>query len=119
MILEIVEAIIAELEEAGITATADTRNVHAPCCFVNVTKLARPTLGDHWEVTVELLAIVRDLGGMNDIQALSTLVDDTIAALEEAGAAIDTIDTNQQATPPGGGTLPAARIMFTVYSDRS
>lgn len=119
MIREATETVIAALEAAGIHATADARNIKAPGCFVTVTQLSRPTLGEAWRLTIEVLAIVRDLGGMADIDALSELVDDVLDVLDEAGAAIETIDTNQQATPPTGGTLPAARLTFTAYFDRS
>lgn len=119
MIRETIETIVATLETAGITATADSRHIDAPCCFVTVTRIDRPTLGDAWRVTGEILAIVRDLGGMADIDAISALVDDTIGALDPRGVDIETIETNQQATPPNGGTLPAARLTYTAYIERT
>lgn len=119
MIDDILDAILDILTTAGIRSTADSRNINAPGCFVTVTRLARPTLGDAWRVTGELLAIGRDLGGKADIEQISDLVDDVLDALEPEGVAIETIETNQQATPPTGGTLPAARLTFTVYSDRT
>ena len=119
MIREVVAAIIAALEAAGIHATADARAIQTPGCFVTVTRLDRPTLGGAWRLTIEVLAIVRDLGGMADIDAMSALVDDVLDALDAEGAEIETIDTNQQATPPTGGTLPAAKLTFTAYFDRS
>ena len=119
MIRDIIDEIVAVLEAAGIRSTADTRNISAPCCFVTVTRLSRPTLGDAWQVTGEILAIARDLGGMADIDSISSLVDDVLEALEPEGVLVETIDTNQQATPPTGGTLPAARLTFSVYTDRT
>lgn len=120
MIREIIESIIEALETAGIHATGDSRNIKAPGCFVTVTRLARPTLAGSWRITAEILAIGRDLGGLDDIDQISALVDDVVDVLADLGAAeIDSIDTNQQATPPTGGTLPAARLVFTLYVDRT
>lgn len=119
MIEQAITAIIEALESAGIRATADNRNIVAPCCFVTVTKLSRPTLGIDWHITGEILAIARDLGGVADIEQISALVDDVLDAIESESVAVHTIETNQQATPPTGGTLPAARLSFSIYSDRS
>ena len=118
MIREIINAVIAALEAAGLHATADARNIQAPGCFVTVTRLTKPTLGDAWNITGDVLAIARDLGGMADIDNISELVDDVIDALAPIGVEFESIDTNQQATPPSGGTLPAARLTFSVYAER-
>lgn len=118
MIREIIETIIAALEAAGIRATADNRAIDAPGCFVTVTRMGSATLGGAWEVTGEILAMVRDNGGMADIDAISTLVDDVIDAITPLGLRFESIDTNQQATPPGGGTLPAARMTYTANIER-
>ena len=121
MIREVIDAIVDELETAGMYATADARNIQAPGCFVTVTRLSRPTLGDAWQVTGDILAIARDLGGMADVDNISALVDDVLDALDDTagGVVVESIDTNQQATPPTGGTLPAARLTFSVYTDRT
>ena len=121
MIRAIIDDIIAELETAGMYATADARSIQAPGCFVTVTRLSRPTLGDAWQVTGDILAIARDLGGMADVDSISALVDDVLAALDDTvgGVVVESIDTNQQATPPTGGTLPAARLTFSVYAERT
>ena len=119
MIEQAINAIIDALESAGIRATADNRNIFAPCCFVTVTKVSRPTLGVDWQIEGEILAIARDLGGAADIEQISALVDNVLDAVESEHIAIHTIETNQQATPPTGGTLPAARLSFSIYSDRS
>ena len=121
MIREVIDKLVELLETKGMYATADARNIQAPGCFVTVTRLERPTLGDAWKVTGDILAIARDLGGMADVDNISKLVDDVIGALDETAGAVEvaSIDTNQQATPPTGGTLPAARLTFSVYVERT
>ena len=120
MIREVIDELVELLEAEGMYATADARNIQAPGCFVTVTRLERPTLGDAWKITGDILAIARDLGGMTDVDNISALVDDVLDTLDDtAGVVVESIDTNQQATPPTGGTLPAARLTFSVYTDRT
>ena len=119
MLQDVIDSIVDLLKDHGIRATADARNINAPCCFVTVTRFDRPTLDSSWRATGEVLAISRDLGGLADICALSNFVDDIIDALEPEGVAIESIETNQQATPPTGGTLPAVRLTYTLYAERT
>lgn len=119
MLRAIIETITAEIEDAGIPATADSRNLNPPGCFVTVTQLAPAALADCWQVTGQVLAVARDLGGMADIDALSDLLDVVVDTLVwKLGATIENIDTNQQVTPPTGGTLPAANLTFTMIIEK-
>lgn len=113
MILDACESIINAIRAAGIPATLDAREIKAPGCFVTVTKLKRDALVDGWQVSGDVLVIVRDLGGIGDLKQLSELVDDVIPILDDANLEIEGIDANQRATPPTGGTLPAARIRWS------
>lgn len=118
MLREVIEYLILMIEKSGIPTTADTRNIGAPCAFVTVTKLDRPTLAGGWRATGDIILIARDLGGMDDIDALSDLIDRALDVLEKFSVEIETIDTNHQATPPTGGTLPAVRMTYHLYVDR-
>ena len=115
MIAAPLDEILATLTNADIPATDDARNITAPCCFVTVTNLRGFTLGGGYEAEGEILAIVPDHGGRADIEALSNLLEDIYSAIDVPHIEVRNIATNQQATPPTGGTLPAARIDFTIY----
>lgn len=116
MIRAALDLILQALEAAGIRATIDSRNLQAPGCFVTVTHIGDMTLdGEHAKVTGAVVAVVRDLGGTADIDNLTVLVDDVVDALVAAGVEIKDIDTNEQATPPTGGKLPAAKFTYSLY----
>ncbi|CAM4368346.1 MULTISPECIES: hypothetical protein [Corynebacterium] len=119
MLTEVITELVGLLKDHGMRATADARNINAPCCFVTVTRFDKPTLDAAWRATGEVLAIGRDLGGLADISTLSKFVDDILDALEPEGVAVESIETNQQATPPTGGTLPAVRLTYTLYAERT
>lgn len=115
MISTALDLILDNLADADIAATDDARDITAPCCFVTVTNLSEFTLGGAYKAEGEILAIVPDHGGRADIESMSKLLESVHSALDVPNIEIKTITTNQQATPPTGGTLPAARIDYTVY----
>lgn len=118
MILSAANEIVTALHEAGIPATIDARNVTAPGCFVTVTDIEAASITwKDFTVHCEVIAVVRDLGGLADLYSLNELVTDVTAALVQAGIQIDTISTNEQATPPSGGKLPAARFVVSTNVD--
>lgn len=117
MITEVIEHIVSTLQDSGLAATADSRNVDPPGCFVTINRLERPTLGDGYEVLGSIVCLVRDLGGMADIDSISAMVDQVIQTLQPLGVQFHSIDLNQQATLPSGGTMPAAHIMFSLYTE--
>lgn len=115
MIQEIIDHVLAALKAADIPATADVRNISAPGCFVTVTKLvADVALSGNYTGEGTITCVVKDLGGLQDIKNLSGLADKVIPALHAANVWVKTVDTNHQATPPTGGTLPAIRINYEV-----
>lgn len=117
MISEIIEQLVSALQDNGLAATADARNVDPPGCFVTINRLERPTLGDDYALTGSVVCLVRDLGGMADIDAISDMVDQVMSTLQPLGAEFLAIELNQQATLPTGGTMPAAHIMFRIYAE--
>jgi hypothetical protein len=121
MLLELVETVTAALTEAGIDATGDTRNINPPCCYVTVTKIERSTLAANvLEATIEIVAMVRDLGGAADLRRMSELLGGILDVLDALpGVELAHVLTNQQATPPTGGTLPALQITATWLFERS
>lgn len=117
MISEVIEQIVSKLQDSGLAATADARNVDPPGCFVTINRLERPTLADDYALLGSVVCLVRDLGGMADVDAISDMVDQVIKVLQPLGAEFLSIELNQQATLPSGGTMPAAHIMFRVYAE--
>lgn len=115
MIRAALDQVLTVLDDAGIAATIDARNLSAPGCFVTVTKVGDLALDGSAKVTGDIVAVVRDLGGAADIDNLSALLDDVVEPLQAANVEITDIITNEQATPPSGGTLPAARLTYTLY----
>ncbi|WP_144736465.1 hypothetical protein [Corynebacterium propinquum] len=115
MISTALAAVTAALDAADIYATIDSRNIAAPGCFVNVTKIDEFTLDDSARVTGTIVAVVKDLGGAADIYALNELCNHVLAALVDTGITVEYIETNHQASPPSGGKLPAIKMNYTVY----
>lgn len=115
MIKEVLEYLIQALSTAGLYATYDSRNIDAPGCFINVTKLvAEQTLTGSYTAEGSIVAMVKDLGGRSDIEHLSAIADNVIAACQNNAIVIKYVETNHQATTPTGARLPAVNIAYNL-----
>lgn len=74
MISTALAAVTAALDAADIYATIDSRNIAAPGCFVNVTKIDEFTLDDSARVTGTIVAVVKDLGARPTSTRLTSCV---------------------------------------------
>lgn len=116
MIRAALDHVIDLLFDVGIDATSDARNLQAPGVFVTVASIDDFTLGLQARVRGDIIAVVRDLGGDADIDHLDAIIRTIVPAIAaDPEMHIDTIDTNEQATPPSGGKLPAIRVTYTLY----
>lgn len=115
MLLDIHDWICTELAARDIEATADQRDIHAPGCFVTVTRLSDWTL-DYTGFTVHghIIAMTRDNGGREDLRAKDELLRPLLRFLATSGATIKELSTTEIATPPDSSPLPAVKIEFTL-----
>ena len=109
--LAAVERIRDRIEQAGIRAVIDPRDISPPCVWVTVDQLRDTFLHGDPEVDVRVTAIVPDNGHRVALANLSDLVDQLLAS----GIVFDQpIEPEAVTLPSGGSALPAMKHVTTV-----
>ncbi|ARB87925.1 hypothetical protein [Corynebacterium diphtheriae] len=115
---EILDAAIAAMDAVGLSCTDDWRVIDLPGSFITVTNLNQFTLnGDGFAARMEMTLVAPDHGGDSDLIAMGELIEQAISGVRSLGGAIESIELNQQVTPPHGGKAPASTMTFTLFYD--
>lgn len=118
ILTDILDAITTAMDTIGLSCTPDWRDVDLPGAFVTVTNLHTFTLdGSGCAARVEMTLVAPDHGGESDLVAMSELIERAVSGVRYIGGAIESIELNQQVTPPHGGKAPAATMTFTLFYD--
>lgn len=109
---ERLDRIVAVLNNAGIAATTDPRDLHIPGAWVTVHDVTEPVLAGDWTVRADVCLIAADNGAPFSIDALGELLD-----LASTVVTFDEPVRPMTVTPPGQGPLPA--LVITTTTDRN
>jgi len=109
--LAAVEQVRARVEQAGIRAVIDPRDIHPPAAWITVDQIRDTFLRGDPEVDVAVLLIVPDSGHRVALANLSDLLDKLLAS----GIVFDReIEPEAVTLPSGGSALPALKLVTTV-----
>lgn len=103
------DRVTAALNEAGVYATTDPRNITPPCAWVTIADVRDPTLCGGVEVRAAVCLIAADNGTPHSLAALGDLLDKSLDVLT-----IEEPARPMTVTPPGVAPLPALVITTTT-----
>lgn len=107
------DAVVAVLQGAGVSAAVDPRDLNTPCVWVTARSLptaGRFMCGDRL-MKVDLYLIAPDTGTPEAYRHLNDLLVKALSVLEPDGE----IDLAETVTlPSGGGPLPAFRMSIEI-----
>ena len=98
------DALVAQLDAAGVRATVDPRNVNPPCALVTVDRVDA-TLGGCPTVDALVLLVAPDVGMPAALDTLGDMLD-RVATVPGVSAALPDTFTG----PAAGQPLPAFRL---------
>lgn len=111
MLLAMHDYLAALMVRAGIECTADQRDIQVPGAFVTVTNIDQWSIdGTTCRAECDLILMVRDLGGREDLRAKDEILMPALDALTDAGLIVHRLSTTEQATPPDHSPVPAIKI---------
>jgi hypothetical protein len=75
------EAVIGQLEAAGLNVVTDSRNANPPCVIVDPPTISRGQSRTLVELTFPVYVVVPPPGNRDAVNALLTIVDDVVGAV--------------------------------------
>ena len=115
IMLPFLNMLIDSLKTVGIPASLDARDVNPPAAWVGGRRADSFYLGGGISsMTAEILLISPAVGGASDVKTLDYMLKRAMDALDVHAIGLDSVEFDATATLPGGGPLPAYRLICNL-----